>query len=153
MAETANLSAILDRPATDFNFPPPLPQGGYHCVVMKLPEQIISSQKKTPGFEFTLKPIAALADVDEEELAELGGLDGKTIKHTMWISQDPGKQETTIAMLREFLEHCGIDPEGKSVNAMIDEVPNAEVIVFMKHEPLQGRDGFRAVVAKTAPAA
>ena len=54
-------------------------------------------------------------------------------------------------MLREFLEHCGISPEGKSVNAMIDESTNSEVIVYLKHEPLQGRDGFRAVVAKTAP--
>ena len=148
----SNLSDILNRPATDFHFPPPLPQGGYHCVVMALPEQIESSQKKTPGFEFALKPISALSDVDEDELDKLGGLDGKIIKHTMWISQDASKQETTIAMLREFLEHCGISAEGKSVMGMIDEVPNAEVIVYMKHEPLQGRDGFRAVVAKTAPA-
>jgi len=147
----SNLADILNKPATDFNFPPPLPVGGYHCVVAGLPEQIESSEKKTPGFKFTLKPIGVLDDVDTEELEKLGGLDGKTIPHTMWISQDAGKQETTVAMLREFLEHCGIDPEGKSVMGMIDEVPNAEVIVFMKHEPLRGRDGFRAVVAKTAP--
>lgn len=147
----SNLADILNRPATDFNFPPPLPTGGYHCVVAGLPEQIESSEKKTPGFEFILKPIAVLDDVDEEELEKLGGLGGKTIKNTYWISQDASKQDTTVAMLREFLEHCGIDPEGKSVMAMIDEVPNCEVIVFMKHEPLRGRDGFRAVVAKTAP--
>lgn len=147
----SNLSDILSRPATEFNFPPPLPVGGYHCVVAGLPEEIESSQKKTPGFKFTLNPIGTDSDVDEEELAKLGGLDGKSITHTLWISQDALKTETTVAMLREFLEHCGIDAEGKSVMAMIDEVPNAEVKVFIKHTPLQGRDGFRAEVAKTAP--
>lgn len=147
----ANLSDILSRPATEFNFPPPLPIGGYHCVVAGLPEQIVSSEKKTPGFKYTLKPIGTDEDVDAEELAKLGGLDGKTIFHTCWISQDPNKVETTVAMMREFLEHCGIDSEGKSINEMIDEVPNAEVMVFLKHTPLQGREGFRAEIAKTGP--
>lgn len=148
---STNLSDILSRPATDFNFPPPLPVGGYHCVVAGLPEEIESSQKKTPGYKFTLNPIATLDDVDSAELAAVGGLDGKTFYHTMWISQDATKVDTTVAMLREFLEHCGISPEGKSVMGMIDEVPNSEVIVYIKHTPLQGRDGFRAEIAKTAP--
>jgi hypothetical protein len=147
----ANLSYILDRPATDFNFPPPMPAGSYHCVVVGLPELIESSEKKTPGYRFTLKPIAALDDVDQEELNDTGGLNGKTITHTAWISQDPKKQETTVAMLRDFLEKCGISAEGKSVMGMIDEVPNAEVIAFIKHTPLLGRDGFRAEIAKFAP--
>lgn len=146
-----NLSAILDKPATDFNFPPPLPAGGYHCVVQGLPEQVESSKKKTQGFEFRLSPIAYDADVDEKELNEVGGLEGKTIKHTMWLSQDENKLVTTVAMLREFLENCGIDPEGKSVNQMIDECPNAECMVFIRHEPIEGRDAMRAVVAKTGP--
>lgn len=146
-----NLQDILSKPATDFQFPPPLPIGGYHCVVAGLPEQIESSIKKTPGFEFILKPIAIDEDVDTEELAKLGGIEGKTLKHTMWISQDASKVDTTVAMLREFLEHCGIEAEGKSVNEMIDEAPNKEVMVYLKHTPLQGRDGFRAEIAKTAP--
>lgn len=147
----ANLSAILDKPATDFNFPPPLSAGGYHCVVQGLPEQIESSKKKTQGFEFLLTPVAYDEDVDEAELQAIGGLEGKVIKHTMWLSQDESKLPTTVAMLREFLEHCGISPEGKSVNQMIDEVPNAECMVFMRHEPIEGRDAMRAVVAKTGP--
>lgn len=147
----ANLSDILSRPATEFNFPPPLPIGGYHCVVAGVPSQVVSSIKKTDGFEFSLKPIGTDQDVDQEALNQLGGLDEKTIRHTMWISQDPNKQVTTVAMLREFLEHCGIDPEGKSVSEMIDECPNTEVMVYIKHTPLQGREGFRAEIAKTGP--
>ena len=149
----ANLSDILNRPATDFNFPPPLPVGGYHCVVAGLPEEVESSEKKTPGYQFTLNITGADEDVDAEELDKLGGLDGKSLKHTFWISQDPNKVETTVAMLRDFLEKCGISPEGKSIMAMIDEVPNSEVIAYVKHTPLQGRDGFRAEIAKFAPVA
>jgi hypothetical protein len=141
----ANLSSILDRPATEFNAPPPMPTGGYHCVVMGLPEAIVSSIKKTDGFRFLLKPIAPDEDVDAQELEAIGGLEGKVIRNDMWVT------ENSAFMMREFLEHCGIDSEGKSLGAMIDECPNSEVMVYIKHTPLQGREGFRAEVAKTAP--
>ena len=141
----ANLSTILDRPATEFNAPPPMPTGGYHCVVTGLPEQVESSQKKTPGFRFLLKPVAVDEDVDEKELEAIGGLEGKMIRNDMWLT------ENSAFMLREFLEHCGIDSEGKTLSQMIDECPNSEVMVYIKHTPLQGREGFRAEVAKTAP--
>ena len=143
----ANLSVILDRPATEFNAPPPMPTGGDHCVVSGLPEQIESSVKKTPGFRFLLKPVAVDEDVDAQELETIGGLEGKMIRNDMWLT------ENSAFMLREFLEHCGIDSEGKTLSQMIDECPNTEVMVYIKHTPLQGRDGFRAEVAKTAPMA
>lgn len=146
----ANLADILNRPATDFNFPPPLPEGGYHCVVAGLPEQVESSERKTPGYKFTLNIVAAMDDVDEEELEKIGGIDGKTLKPTFWISQKPESEEVTVAMLREFLEKCGIEADGKSVMGMIEECPNAEVVAFVKHKPQQGRDGFRAEVVKYA---
>lgn len=142
-----NLSSILDRPATDFVAPPPLPAGGYHCVVTGLPEQIESSKKKTPGFRFTLTPVAVDEDVDATELEAIGGLEGKTIRNDMWVT------ENSVFMLREFLEHMGIESEGKSLGAMIDECPNREVMVYMRQEPVEGRDAMRAVVAKTGPVA
>jgi hypothetical protein len=146
----ANLTDILNRPATDFNFPPPAPEGGYHCVVAGLPEEVESSEKKTPGYKFTLNMIGAMDDVDDDELKEFGGFEGKSLKVTFWISQDPDKEEVTVAMLREFLEKCGIEADGKSVMGMIEEAPNTEVIAFVKHKPQQGRDGFRAEVVKYA---
>ena len=54
-------------------------------------------------------------------------------------------------MFREFLEHCGISSEGKTLSQMIDESPNSECMVFIRHEPIEGRDSMRAVVAKTGP--
>lgn len=140
-----NLSNILDKPATDFVAPPPLPAGGYHCVVQGLPEQIESSKKKTPGLRYLLSPIAYDQDVDEKELEAIGGLEGKTIRHDVWVT------EASAFMVREFLEHMGIESEGKSLGAMVDESPNAELMVFIRHEPIEGRDAMRAVVAKTGP--
>lgn len=140
-----NLSAILDKPATEFNAPPPLPAGGYHCVITGLPEQIESSKKKTPGFRFILTPVATDEDVDANDLAAIGGLEGKTIRNDMWVT------ENSAFMLREFLEHCGIASEGKTLSQMIDECPNTEVMVYIRHEPIEGRDAMRAVVAKTGP--
>lgn len=140
----ANLEEILSKPATDFVAPPPLPVGGYRCVVAGLPEQIVSSKKQTPGFRFILKPIEIDEDVDEKELEEIGGLAEKTIRHDMWVT------DGSAFMLREFLEHCGIDSEGKTLSEMIDECPNTEVMVYIKHEP-NNRGGFRATIAKTGP--
>lgn len=140
-----NLSSILDKPATDFVAPPPLPAGGYHCVNQGLPEQIESSKKKTPGLRFMLTPIAYDDDVDEAELTAIGGLDGKVIRHDVWVT------ENSAFMVREFLEHMGISSEDKSLGAMVDESPNAELMVFIRHEPIEGRDSMRAVVAKTGP--
>lgn len=140
-----NLSAILDKPADSFQAPPPLPVGGYHCVVQGLPEQIESSKKKTPGFRFLLTPVAYDEDVDEKELEAIGGLEGKTIRNDQWVT------EGSAFMLREFLENCGIDSDGKTLAQMIDEVPNTEVMVYIKHTPIEGRDAMRAEIAKTAP--
>lgn len=145
MANQTNLSSILDRPATEHQAPPPLPAGGYHCVIQGLPEQIESSKKKTPGFRFLLSPIAYDEDVDEKELEAIGGLEGKTIRNDMWLT------ENSAFMLREFLEHCGISSEGRTLSQMIDEAPNAECMVYIRQEPIEGRDAMRAVVAKTGP--
>lgn len=141
---TTNLADILSTPASDAVAPPPFPEGGYHCVVAGLPEQIESSEKKTPGLRFTLKPIGVDEDVDEDELEEIGGIEGKTIRNDVWVTP------ASAFMLREFLEACGIESEGKSLSEMVDECPNKEVWVFIKHKP-NGRGGFRANIVKSAP--
>ncbi len=139
-----NLADILSRPATEFEPPPPLPAGGYHCVVLTLPEEITSSKKQTPGYRFTLKILSADDDVDTDELEEIGGVEDKTIRNDIWVTP------ASAFMLRRFLEHCGIEAEGKTLAEMLDEVPNKEVMVYMRPEA-DGRGGMRSVIANTAP--
>ena len=69
-----NFGALLDKPASEIERPKPLPQGGYICTVKGLPKFDKSSKKQTEFVEFTLQPVEAMEDVDQEALASMGGL-------------------------------------------------------------------------------
>lgn len=138
---------ILDRSADDVKPPPTLPQGPYLTIIQGLPEQIESSKKKTPGLRFIHKIVAPLDGVDEDALALIeGGVVGKTVKNDLWVTED------SLFMLKQFLEHCGIEVEGKSMSTSIDETPNREVIIFIKHESSDDGERIFAKIGKTAPA-
>ncbi len=138
---------ILDRPADDVKPPPTLPQGPYLTILQGLPEQIESSKKKTPGLRFLHKIIAPLDGVDEEALALIdGGVVGKIVKNDLWLTED------SLFMLKQFLENCGIDMSGKTITAGIDETPNTEVVIFIKHDASEDGERIFAKVGKTAPA-
>lgn len=133
---TPNFSSILDESPTEVSAPVPLPQGVYTCMVIGTPRYDKSSRKGTDFVEFTLRPIAAEADIDETELDEAGGLEGKTIKAVFYLTED------AIYRLDEFHSHCGIDlDDGQSRRSRNDMIVNSEVRVFIKHEPSQ--DGTR----------
>jgi hypothetical protein len=141
-----NFADILDQPAADVKPPPLLPAGTYHTVIAGLPEAGKSSQKQTDFFKFTHRIVAALDDVDADELAEAfpEGVQGKTIDNTLYLT------EKSLFMLTDMLKNCGIDfSDGKSVRAAIDETPNAEVGVVIKHEPSQDGQRIFARVART----
>lgn len=139
---------ILNKPTEEVNAPPVLPQGPYHTIVMGLPERGESSQKKTPSLTFKHKIVSPLDGVDEEALAAIdGGVVGKEMKNTFYIT------EASAFMLKDFLAHCGIELEGKSMGQAIDEVPNREVIIFVKHEIIGEGDSARTIakIGRTAP--
>ncbi len=148
MAQTQtspNFGALLDKPASDVERPKPLPQGSYHCIVKGLPRFDKSSKKFTEFVEFTLQPTAAGEDVDEEDLAAMGGIANKTIRATYYITED------ALWRLKDFLSHCGIEEDG-SLRNMIDQTPNCEVIAFIKHRASEDGQSVFAELAKTAPA-
>ncbi len=147
MAQTQtspNFGALLDKPASDVERPKPLPQGSYHCIVKGLPRFDKSSKKFTEFVEFTLQPTAAGEDVDEEDLAAMGGIANKTIRATYYITED------ALWRLKDFLSHCGIEEDG-SLRNMIDQTPNCEVIAFIKHRASEDGQSVFAELAKTAP--
>ena len=133
---TPNFASILDESPTEVAAPQPMPQGTYVCVIQSLLYDK-TTKKGTDYVEFTLRPVAAESDVDEDELAETGGLDGKTIRATFYLTED------AIYRLDEFHTHCGLDIEndGLSRRARNDECINSEVRAFVKHETSQ--DGSR----------
>lgn len=133
---TPNFADILDESPAEVSAPLPLPQGTYVCVVAGAPVYDKSTKKQTPYVEFTLRPLAAEADVDPTELEETGGLEGKTLRATFYLTED------AVYRLDEFHQHCGIDLEdGQSRRQRNDAVMNAEVRAFVKHET--SADGSR----------
>lgn len=136
MVNTPNFASILDESPAEVSAPQPMPQGTYVCVVTGQPRYDKSSKKGTDFVEFTLRPIAAEPDVDESELEETGGLEGKTLRATFYLTED------AIYRLDEFHEHCGIDlNDGQSRRNRNDAIVNSEVRAFVKHETSQ--DGSR----------
>lgn len=139
----ASFSDILDTPATDVERPQPLPAGTYSAVVRGLPEHGQSSQKKTPFVRFTLAITAAGEDVDAEELEAIGGIADKTIRSTYYTTPD------ALFRLTDFLEHCGIDMEGKTVRQAIEETPNCSVNLVVGHRASEDGQQIFAEVKRT----
>lgn len=147
-----NISDILSRPAEDVKAPPTLPMGTYTCVIKGLPEQGESTQKKTPLLRFTYQITAIGADVDEDEVTafEAGG-ENKIVGRV--LTNDYYTTENALFMLTEFLGDLGIDfTGGKSVAAAIEESPNSECNIYVKHEPSKDGKRFFAKIGSTAPA-
>jgi len=141
-----NFGIILDKPATDVERPKPLPQGSYTCVVKGLPRYDKSSKKQTEFVEFTLKPLSAGEDVDEDDLKAMGGFENKTIRATYYLTEE------SVFRLKDFLIHCGIDEDGQTLRQMIDQTPGCQVIAFIKHRASDDGQSIFAELAKTAPA-
>lgn len=151
----ANISDILNRPAEDVEAPKPLPPGSYNCIVKGLPEQGESSKKKTPYLRFSFQIISARDDVEEDAIAEYEtGKDGeKTPIVGKIMTSDYYLTNDALFMLTDMLEALGIDfSGGKSVSAAIDESPNTECVIFVKHEPSQDGKRFYARIGRVVAA-
>lgn len=141
-----NFTSILDEAPTEINRPKPLPAGTYECVVQGQPRYDKSSKKQTDFVEFTLRPVAAGDDVDEDELNEAGGIDGKTIRATYYLTED------AVYRLDEFHSHCGIDiSEPASRRARNEECVNASIIAVVKHRSSEDGQRIFMELARTAP--
>ena len=146
MNNAPNFASILDEVVTEVARPKPAPVGTYICVVGQFDDTTQKRGDNAPFGQFPLRPISALEDVDQEELNESGGLDGKTFYRSFWANE--------IYKLDEFFEHCGLDlSKPASRRARIAEVTNSQVLVVIKHVPRKNDDSIiDAQVARTAPA-
>lgn len=141
-----HFASILDEAPTEVVRPKPLPEGTYLCVVGQ-PSDGVSSQKKTPFVKFPLRPIAALDDVDNDMLTEVGGIEGKSLSTTFYITPD------AIFMLDQFHENCGIDlSDAASRSVRNQEVVNAQVLAVVTHRMSEDNTQAFAEVRRTAVA-
>ncbi len=149
--QMSNFTDILNRPSEEIKPPVTLPMGSYHTVVMGLPEQGQSSKKKTDYLKFIHKIIAPLDDVDPDAIAEFQQdgeqIAGQEVDNTFYIT------DKSANMLKEFLLNCGVNLDGRSMAEGLEDVPNAEVIIFIKHEASEDGKRTYAKVGSTAKVA
>ena len=130
---------ILKMPTSEFKQPKPFPTGTYHCMDDGRPEHGQSSQKKTDYLRFKYKIIAAGNTVDAREAAEQQVV-GKSLQQDFYIIDN----DVSKSIIKEFLQNTlGIANPGdaKGIEQMLDDVPNRELLVEVKHEMSQ--DGKR----------
>lgn len=139
-----NFADLLDTPSQDVHAPPTFPAGCWHWRIIGIPRRDKSSKKQTPFVEFTLKPLAAMEDVDQDALNEFGDFKDKTLPATFYVT------EKSLFMLKDFLDHCGIANEG-TMNDRIEETPNAEVLGWIRHEASEDGQRVFARFGKFAP--
>lgn len=142
----SNFASILSRPVTDFERPKPMPQGTYVMVTSGVPRQDKSNKKQTPFVEFTCNVLAAGEDVDAAELAAMGGIAGKQMKATYYLT------DGSTYRLREFLGHLGLDEaEYATLGEMVEDAPGKQFLATVIHEPSTDGQSIFARIGGTAP--
>lgn len=145
-APGANFGAILDAAPTEVDRPKPWPVGTYLTVIHGLPEYGQSAKKKTEQVVFTHNFLQALEDVDAEELAAMGGIGGKSIKNTFYMT------EASIYRLDEFHEHVFGELDPNLTRRQRNEAcAGQQVLITIKHDPSEDGKSVFARVAGTAP--
>lgn len=141
-----NFASILSRPVTDFERPKPLPQGTYVMVTNGIPRQDKSNKKQTPFVEFTCNVLQAGEDVDPTELATMGGINGKQMKVTFYLTEE------ATYRLREFLTHLGLDEaEYATLAEMVEDAPGKQFLATVIHEASVDGKSIFARIGGTAP--
>ncbi len=146
MNDSPNFASILDESPTEVAAPQPVPQGTYYFRVRNW-EDGRESKAGNKSINFNLLFIGAGPDVDETELAESGGLEGKTTKVTFWLTED------AIYRLDQFHTDCGLDIETDGLTRRLrnDECINAEVAGYVKHSTSNDGKRIFANVDRTMP--
>lgn len=144
----SKLTSLLDRNAEDIVRPPNLPEGVYIWQVSKLPEVVERAGGKYEILSVQAKCVEADEDtIDPDLLDEFGPVSGETNSVEFFFSfddEDPKAErnrEATAARFKEFISHCGIDPEG-SMKILMSELPNTRFRGLIKHQ----RDGENTYV-------
>lgn len=151
---TTNLSAILDRPASQVERPKSIPIGTYLWVVKGLPRQDVSAKKKTPFYEFTVGCLQPGDDVDMDDLdAALTRKDGTkkvltevTQKLTFYLTDD------ALWRIKAFFEHCGLDVEtdDPSVRQLAEQTGGCQFWGTIGHTASDDGESVFANIVKTA---
>lgn len=132
---------VLNKKAEDVKQMPPTPVGTYVAIVAGPPKKGAIGADNTDIFDYELKLVQPMDDVNQEELAASGGMENRTIRARFFLT------EKAAYRLKDFAVACGVEEAGKSLGQMAAECQGRQVKVLVKHEP--AKDGS-AVFANAA---
>lgn len=133
-----DFSKILASQSETIEKPKALPVGTYLCSNLKLPEFKGLGKEETPAAVFTYTVLIPQEDVDPDALKEFGEVKGKTLRHTLFMTE-ASLFRTKEAILAGF----NIEEEGKTLGQIFNETINKQILVTVKHTPnQQGTDMF-----------
>lgn len=152
-----NFSDILDTPSTEVTRPKPMPQGTYLTMVRGLYKPGVSTKKGTEFSEYTLQVVQAMDDVDPDALnaaltkasGEMIPLSERSFRLTMYHTPD------ALWRLKKFLNDLDIpetdeNGEVRTLRERMQDVPNRQVYVHIKHTPSEDGEAMYANVDRTA---
>ena len=133
----ADFASLLDKPLDSFVKPQPLPIGGYLWTVrdwklVKPEGQTQEGKPKNGHVEFDVVPTQAQPDVNEEELAAV--LDGKALTEKKGILRFYVTPDA-LWRLTQFCEHLGLQVEGRSTMALLNETKGQSFLGNYGHRP------------------
>ena len=121
---------ILSKPSTEVERPKIVPRGTYVGIVQGQFKEF-QAKSGTTGIEFSVALLQPHSDIDQNEFAAAfpNGLNGRTVRHTVWVGEDGG------FYLKEFLtKTLGLE-EGPSIGELLAQAPGRQLLVTMKHIP------------------
>ena len=138
---------ILNKPVSDIERPKPYPVGSYVALVEGLPKFEKVGENQTNCADFTMRFISANEDVDKLALQEAGGINGKSIRHRVFLTED------SLWRAKKFLvDDLQIDDEGgrKTLTQLINEAPGRQVMITVRHRPAKDGSVVYSEIAQTA---
>jgi len=111
--------------------PPPFPSGTYRFLILKHTPGQAQNEKKTPLIELELKPIAAMADVDQSRLPE--DWNNRLQNYSFFMTKDAAYR------LREFAEAMGVQVAGRTFKQIVPDLQGKYCTGTMVMQPSKRR--------------
>lgn len=150
-------SEALDRKLEEVKRPPNLPVGHYIWQISKHPDFDEFDGRDGGKFErvtFQLSCVQASDDVDPDELASYGNVQGALNRKTFLFNNsddDKANFERSMFNLKRFLEHAGVD-QSLSLSEALAASVGAQFLGELTHRPdPKDPEVIYAEVGKTAP--
>ena len=123
---------ILGKRSADVEKPKPTPAGTYIAVVTGQPKKGEVGADKTDIFDYDLKLLQPLEDVNMEELEACGGLSNlSTMRARFFLT------EKAAYRLKDFCTACGVEEGDLSLGQRAAMVVGHQVKVLVEQSPSQ----------------